>query len=413
MQKYSKDLVLSVVPFTSQQEESEVVIGHPPTGVFLAIPTEAFAILKRLADGMSIGETGDWFQREYGETPDLDDFLGLLEEKGFISTTPYDERPAGEQVSAAGATKLRYHFSSFPEPLAHLLFGPKAVVLYGMLICTSLACIAMQPSILPRAQDLYFPDHRTLSWTIVLIVTYATLFIHEASHLVAARSLGVNSRLGIGHRLWFLVAETDLTGLWAVPKNKRYLPLVAGMLIDAVSGAFFLMVLFAHAQGWFALSVLVSRIIRAILFMYLMRIVWQCLFYIRTDLYYVIVTVWNCRNLMADTEALLRNQVAKFLPVFKNVDQSAIPASERRIIRLYAVVWIVGRIIAVVLLFTVTVPIGLRYLQNLRGALRLGYAANADNFIDSLLLTAYFFVPLTAGTTLWIKSLLRKPKELM
>ena len=64
------------------------------------------------------------------------------------------------------------------------------------------------------------------------IFTYGGIFVHELAHLIAARAVGVNSRMGISHRLWYLVAETDLTGLWSVTRNQRYLPMLAGMIVD-------------------------------------------------------------------------------------------------------------------------------------------------------------------------------------
>jgi hypothetical protein len=49
---------------------------------------------------------------------------------------------------------------------------------------------------------------------LVMVIGYATVFLHEMAHLVAARgAVGVSSRLGISHRLWYLVAETDMTGV--------------------------------------------------------------------------------------------------------------------------------------------------------------------------------------------------------
>jgi hypothetical protein len=44
-----------------------------------------------------------------------------------------------------------------------------------------------------------------------------------------------------------------------------------------------------------------------------MRILWQFFLFVRTDLYFVAVTYLNCKNLLIDTRAFLRNQLARHL----------------------------------------------------------------------------------------------------
>jgi putative peptide zinc metalloprotease protein len=408
---YTRDTVISVQPFTRQVEGEEVIIGRVETGVFLAIPFEAVEVLDGLAQGKTIGEVSDLYQEKYGETPDLDDFLHELESKGIVG-------PRGQEDNGAGAAskatvqlpRVRYHFSNFPHRLARLLFS--APVLLGLLalIALALAAAIRDPSLAPSPRDLYFPDRRALTWTIIMVAVYATIFVHELAHLIAARALDINSRIGISHRLWYLVVETDLTGLWAVPKRQRYLPMLAGVLIDAVSGSLLLLLLFAHKQQWLALSGFAVRLVRAMMFTYVMRILWQFFLFVRTDFYFVIANLLNCRNLLKDTEGFLRNQLARIVPFVRPVDQSAIPESERRVIRAYSVLWVAGRILAFTVLFAVTLPVGAMYLRNLNSTFRKGYNASPSDFADAVALAAYFFIPLTIGLTLWLSGLLRRGK---
>jgi hypothetical protein len=263
---------------------------------------------------------------------------------------------------------------------------------------------------MPVPHDLCFPDHLTLTWTILIAVSYATIFVHELAHLVAARAVEINSRMGISHRLWYLVAETDLTGLWGAPKRQRYVPLLAGVLIDAASAALLVLLLFGHLQKWLTLPSLCLRLVRAMAFTYLMRIGWQFFLFVRTDLYYVIAMLFNCKNLLNDTQVFLRNQVARVFSSIRPVNQSGIPASERRVIRAYAVLWLAGRVWALAVLFWATVPIGLSYVHGLGGRLRAGYSANPYDFVDAVVLTTYFLVPTTAGLMLWIGGLVRRER---
>lgn len=407
---YSRDALVAVQSFTRQREGEDVIIGRPETGVFLAIPPEAVEVLDHLAEGRTVGEVFDLYQEKYGEAPDMEDFLGLLEEKGIV-------RPAtqnGNQPAAPAARKqpgrLKYHFSGFPETLAKRIFGWPALAVGATVAILAVAAVVRHPSLAAGPRSLYFPDHRTLSWTILIAASYATLFVHELGHLVAARALGINSRMGIGHRLWYLVAETDLTGLWSVPKQKRYLPLISGTLVDAFSGALLILLLFGQEEHWFTLSTLVTRLLRAMVFTYLARVVWQCFLFIRTDFYYVIANFFNCKNLLGDTEAFLRNQLARVIHGIRMVDQSGVPEAERRVVRVYAWFWVAGRVAALAALIMITIPLAGRYITNLAAAFKTGYSANPGNFIDAVLLSSYFLIPFSVGLALWIGGFVRRER---
>jgi putative peptide zinc metalloprotease protein len=410
MDMYTRNTVVAVRPFTRQREGEEVIIGSAETGVFLAVPPEAVELLEHLAQGKSVGEVSDLYQQSHGEAPDLDDFLSLLQSKGIVEPLVENNGGGSSPSTSRQPARPRYHFSNFPQPLAQRLFSQPVLAGCLLLIALALGAIIRYPSLLPVPRDLYFPDHRALTWTILIAAMYATIFAHELGHLIAARAVGIKSRMGISHRLWYLVAETDLTGLWAVPKRQRFMPMLAGALIDAVSAALLVLLLFAHRQEWLVLPSLWLRLVRAMAFTYLMRIAWQFFLFVRTDLYYVIATLFNCRNLLTDTQVLLRNQMARVIPWIRPMDQSGIPASERRVIRAYAVLWVAGRIWALSVLLMITVPICLNYVRNLAGAFRTGYSANPSDFTDAVVLTTYFLVPLMAGLMLWIGGIVRRER---
>lgn len=408
---YTRDTVIRVQPFTRQVEGEDVIIGRVETGVFLAVPLEAVELLDALAQGKTIGEVSDLYQQKYGETPDLDDFLDELERKGIVQPTGQDGGGNGAASTAsAQVPRVRYHFTHFPHRLARLLFSWPVLACLFALIALALVAAIRDPLLVPRPRDLYFPDRRALTWTILMVAVYATIFVHELAHLIAARALGINSRIGISHRLWYLVVETDLTGLWAVAKRQRYLPMLAGVLIDAVSGSLLLLFLFAQKQQWLVLSDFAVRLVRAMMFTYVMRILWQFFLFVRTDFYFVIASLLNCRNLLKDTEGFLRNQLARIVPFVRPVDQSAIPESERRVIRAYSVLWVAGRLLAFTVLFGVTLPVGALYLRNLSSTFRKGYSASPSDFVDAVALAAYFFIPLTIGLWLWLGGLMRRGK---
>jgi hypothetical protein len=128
---------------------------------------------------------------------------------------------------------------------------------------------------------------------------------------------------------------------------------------------------------------------------------------VRTDFYYVIASIFNCRNLLKDTQGFLRNQLARVFPFVRPVDQSAVPESERRVIRFYSILWVAGRIFALTILFTVTLPVAVLYIRNLGVTFSRGYSSSPSDFADAFLLASYFLIPLSVGLVLWLRGLVR------
>src|SRR5215470_18920970 len=91
MPTYTRETFVTVHSFTRQPDGDEIIIGRKETGVFLAVPPEAVEVLEHLAQGKSVGEAADLYQQRYGEAPDLDDFLGLLESKGIVQSRKEDD----------------------------------------------------------------------------------------------------------------------------------------------------------------------------------------------------------------------------------------------------------------------------------------------------------------------------------
>lgn len=403
MGQYTGDILVAVYPFTRQSEGEEVVIGRTDTAVFLVLPSDAVELLDYLADGKTVSQALSLYQEKYGEVPDIEELLDFLEGKGFVQLLEKNGNTAFVS-SAEKPTQLRFHFANFKRSLAQRLFSRSVLVSCGVLIGLALVAIALDPSIVPGWGAHFFPKNLTLMRLVLIAMSYLVLFLHEMAHLIAARAVGVSSRMGISNRLWILVAETDMTGIWGVPRNQRYLPFIAGSLLDAVSASILTLILFAHSHAWLVLPPVVFLLSRAMLLTYLLGLLWQCYFFVRTDFYYVIGNFFRCKSLMKDTEVYLRNQLARFIRSVRKVNQSHIPAFERRVIRIYAILWLVGRIAAFGGLIFISIPLMWHYYLAVFGVLSAGYQTNTYAFIDALLMLLLVFTPRGIGFWLWIRS---------
>jgi len=407
---YRKSDLIEVQSFTRQQEGEEVVIGLPAVNAFLSLPGEALEILDSLARGATVGEAQAEFAHAHGIEPDIDDLLQSLEQRGFVRRRASDSSdPAPTpRVDRRAGRRVRYHFAGIPESTAKRYFSPFSLSLYFAIMAAALAVAIVHPSLIPDRSSLVFTDHRTAKLIALSLIVYGTIFLHELAHLLAARARGVNSRIGISNRLWFLVAETDMTGLWAVPSRQRYLPMLAGPLLDSLSAALLFLLLFAQSKGAFTLAPALEQLIKAMIFIYFFRLLWQCYFFIRTDFYFVFTTFFGCKNLMKDTSTFIQSLVLRAIGSQKRIDQTHIPLRERRVIRLYSVLWLLGRGVAFYSLFFITLPVLFRYLNGTRLALQRGWAGNHYQFLDSVMVGALNLTPLIVGLSLWITSLVRR-----
>jgi hypothetical protein len=141
--------------------------------------------------------------------------------------------------------------------------------------------------------------------------------------------------------------------------------------------------------------------------MHLLNLVWQCNFFLRTDLYFVLANFFSCKNLMGDTEAFLRTLVSRWLGWGKAKDISYIPARELRVVRGYAVIWVLGRANMLWILATITLPLMWGYLKQIASVLGAGFSQHPYTFIDALLLGTVTVAVQVTGLGMWLRSLVQ------
>ncbi|MDX6708509.1 MAG: putative peptide zinc metalloprotease protein [Solirubrobacteraceae bacterium] len=399
MSQFQHDARVAVRPIARQREGDSVTIGDLERQVFLTIPAEAMEILAALEAGKTVGESARLYEQAHGVTPDIDGLLDALADEGFVA--PWGDAAGAAPPDIAPAPTLAW----ITPAIARRMFGRPLLGACAIAIAIAAALIASDPGLVPSPSVLVFHHDLALLGGAMFAITSLGIAVHELGHLLAARASGVPARIGFGNRLWILVAETDMTGMWLAPRRKRYLAFLAGPIIDVASAAALAGVLWGQRRGWIALSPTLEQLTGAVFFSYLVRLLWQCFVFIRTDFYYVLATALNCKSLLADTEDLLRNRWARLRGSVPAVDQSAIPAREMRAVRAYAWIWLGGRAVAFASLILITVPVLVGYASGLGGALT-GRDSTYDT-ADLVVLAGVGLAVQGAGLVLWIRSLHR------
>src|SRR6202044_958767 len=90
------------------------------------------------------------------------------------------------------------------------------------------------PDLLPENHNIFFTKYISIIELVTFLGQFPLLLLHESFPAVAGRRLGLKSSLSIGRRLYYVVFLTNLDGLVTVPRRKRYLPMLAGMLADVL-----------------------------------------------------------------------------------------------------------------------------------------------------------------------------------
>jgi putative peptide zinc metalloprotease protein len=279
-------------PLSVVTEGDDVLIGDPERGTFVAVPAVGGVVVQALLEGATVAEAGERASAFAGEPVDMADFITALNDLGFVAD---DEETAAPVPTAP--VQQRGWTGGPPAALVRPLFSTAAWWVYGLAALAVAVCFVAQPGLWPRPADLLITGDIGTSLLIMLPVTYLLVGVHEMWHWLAARALNLQTRFGVDRRLFFLVFETDLSQLWSVPRRKRYGPQLAGLAIDLLLIAALL------------LAQLVAGPVKplpALVFVLVASTLWQCMVFLRTDLYGVLVTATGCRNLWRVKSLLLR-----------------------------------------------------------------------------------------------------------
>ncbi|MGF1645800.1 MAG: hypothetical protein ACFCVF_02600, partial [Kineosporiaceae bacterium] len=272
------------------------ILGSPRSADFLAVPELGGSIVRWLQEGWDVGRCEARAADVAGEPVDVAGFLAELESAGLLAAPGEAPAPAVR----TGPPRGRW--------LGRLLFGPAGVTVQCSAALLGAAVLVARPDLRPHWSDAIVTSVPLASILIMTVVGVAGGLVHEAAHYLAAARRSVPSSISMGRRLFTIVYQTDLTRLWTLPRRQRFLPLVAGMLIDAAIAGGLLVLLAGPLQDAHPLIV---DVVRAVVFTRLVGIAFQAAAFMRTDLYAILAVASGCRNLWATKGAVARRLIGR------------------------------------------------------------------------------------------------------
>ncbi len=330
-------------PLTYLEENGEVVVGRADIDSYGVFPPDGAALLRQLAAGMPPTAASRWYADIYGEQVDVAEFLETLDELRFLG-----------EPGVGGPRPLRW------RRLGRWMFSPAAWACYLLVIAAAAAAMIARPVLAPHPGNLFFTQYVTVLAVTLFLGQFPLILLHETFHMLAGRRLGLRSSLRLGRRLYFLVFETALDGLVAVPRRQRYLPMLAGLLADLLVIAVLTLIGAATIRPDGSVP-LIGEICLALAFTTALRFAWQFYVYLRTDLYYVAVTMLGCVDLQAAARRILGNRFRRLLrrPL---ADESILHPRDRAVARWYSWLMLGGYAFSIATLAVAVVPATWRVL---------------------------------------------------
>ncbi|MEU6723603.1 hypothetical protein ABZ917_07840 [Nonomuraea wenchangensis] len=325
-------------PLTVVEEGDEALVGDPATGTFVAMPAVGGVLISALLRGASAEEAAAEAQAFAGEPVDLPSFVATLAELGFL-----DDRPDAERRAVRTAPiQMRRWIAGVSRRVARPFFGRAAWACYLALALFCLAVFVTSPSLFPSPErDAFLLDDVGLSVLLLMPFVLVSTALHEGGHWLAARAIGVRSRFGVDRRMMLLVLETDLSQLWTVPRRLRHGPLLGGIAVDVVVLSLLLAARLLILHGVWSPAPAVDATLAVWVFVKLAGLLWQCMVFLRTDLYAVLVNALGCRDLWRVKTLLLRRAFGRLTPA-QAAELVAAGPTDIRAGRWFRWVWLAG-----------------------------------------------------------------------
>jgi hypothetical protein len=309
-------------PLTFVDEGDQVVIGRPDIDSFAVFPADAAAVVRRLSAGEAPAAVAGWYEAAYGEPADIDDFLQTLRELEFIRTGEW-------QPAAGGQPAARW------RRLGAAALSAPALTLYALAAGAALYLMIAVPALRPLPSKVFISRSLLVVLGVTAAAQIAGVAWHEWFHVLAGRRLGLPSKFSVGRRLFFLVFQTTLVGLLGVSARRRILPFLAGLIADTIFVSVVTgLAAVSRLAGWPPWTVAVAV---AVVYVTLLRMLWQAMIFMETDLYHVLASLLRCPDLHQMTRHYLSGQVRRLrggsATAAGEADWSA---RDRRIVRRYA-----------------------------------------------------------------------------
>ncbi|MCH1624268.1 PqqD family protein [Fredinandcohnia quinoae] len=326
--KITLETTLHLHDIQIRKDNKNYIVEDTKTQEFYEMPMVCIDAIELINEGCSVGEIEQKLIEKYpNEDIDVIDFVDQLLDIDLIKAIN------GEELKQKGRNPSKLGFEWISPTIGKVFFNKYTNYLYGALFVISISIFIINPSLFPYYRDLFIFDIMSLNILIYGILSLVLVLVHELGHILAIRSFNLPTKLEIGHRLFLVVFETDMTLAWKLPQKKRNILYLAGICFDSV-------ILFIALLTKLIIplpSEIISGIIGLIIFDIVVRTIYQCCIYMKTDFYFLFQNLTGCYNLMENGNQFLKNLFSK-----NNVKSIDLFKGEHSVVRFFSIFYVIG-----------------------------------------------------------------------
>lgn len=281
---------------TSQKLNEEIyIIGNINENLFLEVTYEFLYILE-FADGINtIKDIHEKVLNRYNIDVDILEALQYLFEENLIYSVDGIVLGKDNEVD----------FNKYLKRTSEIVYSKIGIIFFVLIILANIFII-YKYNIFPKTNNALFIENKPgLSFFIYFIVSWAITCFHEFGHYLSAVKLGIPVKIKLSLRIVFLVVESDINSIWAIPQNKRTICYMAGFLNEC------LLLFVVLIINLFVNNAIFSRLTNMILLIIFINFIWQFMIFLRTDFYFVLLNILRISSLHDSSIEIFKDLITK------------------------------------------------------------------------------------------------------
>lgn len=336
--KITNETKVVLHPLKIKKDQKHYIVEDVLSGEYYEMPQICIDAIHFIQEGRTLGEVEALLKNNFPEEDvQVLDFAHQLLDLHLVKEID------GEEVSVEKSNVVKNSFRWIHPKFGQLFFNRWSIYGYGMLFLVNILILILNHQLTPSYKDIFIFDIMTMNIFLWLLISFCSVMIHEFGHVLAARAYDLPTTMNLGHRLFFVVFETDLSRAWSLAPKDRNVLYLAGMCFDQV-------LLFVALVGQMLMPN--AAILAIVVLDVFMRTAFQCCFYMKTDIYYVFENITGCYNLMENGKRNLR----KWIPFTQSDEQLEAFNGEQRVVTLYSLFYLVGVGITMLLFMMYYIP---------------------------------------------------------
>lgn len=381
--------ILKLHSLDIRKDKKYFIVHDLKTTDFFEMNEVCVLAINKISKGLRLGEIERELILQYPqEEINLLEFAEQLVELKMVAEID------GNLIEVNESNRDKLGFTQISPKLGMLFFNKPIKFVYMVLFLLNISLFIFNPHLFPHYKDVFIFDYmfqNILAW---IVLGGILVLLHELGHILAIRAYDLPTKLEVGHRLFMVVLETDLSLGWKLPVKDRVSLYLSGLCFDNIILFFALIVqiLFPNSSEIF------QSIMAFVVLDIVIRFIYQCCVYMKTDLYYVLENLTGCHNLMENAKGI----------IFKRKQQLTIFDGEKRTIYFYSVFYLLGLILSAILFVFYYIPQMVYVLLKIAPGLKA--PMNSVLFLDAVFVLLQIILVIGLLSYSWSKTF-RKPRK--